>query len=143
MIPFSHTWPYDIILGDMYVQYCPFCDQENVLLPMKPKELQIVRDGKKSCWSSPAAVPAPRSSTMTGTICCSTGLSAKQRKTVPRFRHQIQAYEEFSLLRLFGVRMTADRHSKSKYGSLCSRRKAVRINLFSAHLLPQNGPLFT
>lgn len=47
MIPFSHTWPYDIILGDMYVQYCPFCSKENVLLPMKPKELQIVRDGKK------------------------------------------------------------------------------------------------
>lgn len=48
MIPFSHTWPYDIILGDMYVQYCPFCDRENVLLPMKPKELQHVRDGKKA-----------------------------------------------------------------------------------------------
>lgn len=47
MIPFSHTWPYDIILGDMYVQYCPFCNKENVLLPMKPKELQTVRDGKK------------------------------------------------------------------------------------------------
>lgn len=110
MIPFSHTWPYDIILGDMYVQYCPFCDQENVLLPMKPKELQIVRDGKKSCWSSPAAVPAPRSSTMTGTICYSIGLSAKQRKTVPPASvTKYQAYEEFSLLRLFGVRMTPDR----------------------------------
>lgn len=52
MIPFSHTWPYDIILGDMYVQYCPFCDHENVLLPMKPKELQHVRDGKKAAGLS-------------------------------------------------------------------------------------------
>ncbi|MBW4080930.1 hypothetical protein [Paenibacillus sp. S150] len=47
MIPFSHTWPYDIISGDMYVQYCPFCDKENVLLPMKPKELRLVHEGKK------------------------------------------------------------------------------------------------
>lgn len=48
MIPFSHTWPYDIIYGDLYVQSCPFCSRENVLLPMKPKELQLVRDGKKA-----------------------------------------------------------------------------------------------
>lgn len=78
MIPFSHTWPYDIILGDMYVQYCPFCDHENVLLPMKPKELQHVRDGKKSCWSFPAAVQVPPSLIMTMTTCCLTGRSAKR-----------------------------------------------------------------
>jgi len=59
MIPFSHTWPYDIILGDMYVQYCPFCDQENVLLPMKPKELQIVRDGKKKLLVFPCCSASP------------------------------------------------------------------------------------
>ncbi|MGN7763533.1 hypothetical protein [Paenibacillus sp. 22594] len=60
MIPFSHTWPYDIILGDMYVQYCPFCDKENVLLPMKPDELQLVRDGKKKLLVFP---------------CCKTSLT--------------------------------------------------------------------
>lgn len=47
MIPFSNTWPYDIIAGDMYVQSCPFCSRDNVLLPMKPKELISVREGKK------------------------------------------------------------------------------------------------
>lgn len=47
MIPFSQTWPYDLIMGDMYVHRCPFCGQENVLLPMRPKELQAVREGKK------------------------------------------------------------------------------------------------
>lgn len=47
MIPFSHAWPYDIISGDIYVQSCPFCGRDNVLLPMKPKELISVREGKK------------------------------------------------------------------------------------------------
>ncbi|WP_379159059.1 hypothetical protein [Paenibacillus sp. sgz5001063] len=60
MIPFSHTWPYDIVLGDMYVQYCPFCDKENVLLPMKPDELKLVRDGKKKLLVFP---------------CCKTSLT--------------------------------------------------------------------
>ncbi|WP_019908655.1 hypothetical protein [Paenibacillus sp. HW567] len=60
MIPFSHTWPYDILLGDLYVQYCPFCSKENILLPMKPKELQTVRDGKKKLLVFP---------------CCNTSLT--------------------------------------------------------------------
>ncbi|CAM3050725.1 hypothetical protein PASE110613_14290 [Paenibacillus sediminis] len=47
MIPFERSWPYDVIAGDVYVQKCPFCEQENVLLPMKPHELQSVREGKK------------------------------------------------------------------------------------------------
>ncbi|AIQ70895.1 hypothetical protein [Paenibacillus graminis] len=60
MIPFSHTWPYDILLEDLYVQYCPFCDKENVILPMKPKELQTVREGKKKLLVFP---------------CCKTSLT--------------------------------------------------------------------
>lgn len=59
MIPFSHTWPYDIIYGDLYVQYCPFCNEENVLLPMKPKELQVVRDGKKKLLVFPCCSTSP------------------------------------------------------------------------------------
>ncbi|CAH1212430.1 MULTISPECIES: hypothetical protein [Paenibacillus] len=59
MIPFSHTWPYDIIYGDLYVQYCPFCNEENVLLPMKPKELQLVRDGKKKLLVFPCCSTSP------------------------------------------------------------------------------------
>ncbi|SMF71523.1 hypothetical protein SAMN05661091_0752 [Paenibacillus uliginis N3/975] len=47
MIPFSNAWPYDILSGDVYVQNCPFCGCDNVLLPMKPKELISVREGKK------------------------------------------------------------------------------------------------
>ncbi|ACX67698.1 hypothetical protein C7121_11215 [Paenibacillus glucanolyticus] len=47
MIPFSNTWPYDVVGNDVYVHSCPFCGTDNVLLPMKPKELVSVREGKK------------------------------------------------------------------------------------------------
>ncbi|AHV98863.1 hypothetical protein G5B47_20325 [Paenibacillus sp. 7124] len=59
MIPFSHAWPYEIILGDVYVQSCPFCHTENVLLPMKPKELQSVREGKKKLLVFPCCSERP------------------------------------------------------------------------------------
>lgn len=47
MIPFEKSLPYDIVMGDVYAPKCPFCGQENVLLPMKPGEVQSVREGKK------------------------------------------------------------------------------------------------
>lgn len=45
--PFQNTWPYERIMGDLYVSECPFCSSENVLLPMKPSVLSDIRDGKK------------------------------------------------------------------------------------------------
>ncbi|WP_025688407.1 hypothetical protein [Paenibacillus zanthoxyli] len=59
MIPFSHTWPYELILGDLYVQSCPFCGAENVLLPMKLRELQSVREGKKKLLVFPCCSERP------------------------------------------------------------------------------------
>lgn len=47
MIPFERAWPYDIIMKDIYVQDCPFCRQNNVLLPLRPRELDDIRSGKK------------------------------------------------------------------------------------------------
>ncbi|AWB45907.1 hypothetical protein DCC85_18060 [Paenibacillus sp. CAA11] len=47
MIPFNRALPYDLVMGDIYVSECPFCGKENVLVPMKPNELESVRDGKK------------------------------------------------------------------------------------------------
>lgn len=47
MIPFSKTWPYDKLMGDVYVHACPFCGTENVRLPLKPRELQVIHEGKK------------------------------------------------------------------------------------------------
>ncbi|OAB46292.1 hypothetical protein [Paenibacillus glacialis] len=47
MIPFQNTWPYDIIMGDIYVHHCPYCAQANVLIPMKPHEIVSIHEGKK------------------------------------------------------------------------------------------------
>lgn len=47
MIPFRNTWPYETVRGDIYVHECPFCGQSNVLLPLKTKHLQTIRDGRK------------------------------------------------------------------------------------------------
>ncbi len=47
MIPFDKAWPYEIMMGDIYVSTCPFCLKDNVLLPLKPKELSEIQDGKK------------------------------------------------------------------------------------------------
>jgi hypothetical protein len=47
MIPFQNTWPYESIKDDLYVSECPFCGEENVLLPLKKKHLLEIREGKK------------------------------------------------------------------------------------------------
>ncbi|MBB3112915.1 hypothetical protein FHS18_005017 [Paenibacillus phyllosphaerae] len=47
MIPFERAWPYDIQMKDIYVHSCPFCGQDNVLLPLRPSELKDIRTGKK------------------------------------------------------------------------------------------------
>jgi hypothetical protein len=47
VIPFEKAWPYDIVMKDVYVPACPFCRQENVLLPLRPRELGDIRSGKK------------------------------------------------------------------------------------------------
>ncbi|MBJ6361418.1 hypothetical protein ACFOQM_08980 [Paenibacillus sp. GCM10012307] len=47
MIPFENCIPYDRVMNDIYVPQCPFCKADNVLLPMRPKELPDIRDGKK------------------------------------------------------------------------------------------------
>ncbi len=47
MIPFEKAWPYDIIMGDLYVSSCPFCHADNVLLPVKPAEIQDIQEGMK------------------------------------------------------------------------------------------------
>ncbi|MEC0232086.1 hypothetical protein [Paenibacillus alba] len=47
MIPFANTWPYDIVMKDIYVAECPFCHSPNVLLPLKIHELTSIREGKK------------------------------------------------------------------------------------------------
>lgn len=33
-LPFTHSWPYDRQYDDIYLQSCPFCNEENVLTYM-------------------------------------------------------------------------------------------------------------
>lgn len=47
MIPFENTIPYDEMMGDLYVEDCPFCQTHHVRLPIKPKERPLIHDGKK------------------------------------------------------------------------------------------------
>lgn len=47
MIPFSNTWPYEIIKQDLYVDVCPFCRKEHILLPMKVKDIRPIQEGRK------------------------------------------------------------------------------------------------
>jgi hypothetical protein len=47
MIPFINTWPYDIVMNDLYVPECPFCKRDNVLIPIKPGEIRDIQAGKK------------------------------------------------------------------------------------------------
>ncbi|NHW37403.1 hypothetical protein [Paenibacillus aceris] len=47
MFPFANTWPYDIVMKDVYVAECPFCHSPNVLLPIKVHELKSIHEGKK------------------------------------------------------------------------------------------------
>lgn len=47
MIPFENTWPYERIMKDFYVQNCPFCDESQVLLPLKQREIAEIQTGKK------------------------------------------------------------------------------------------------
>ncbi|GMK47919.1 MULTISPECIES: hypothetical protein [Paenibacillus] len=47
MIPFERTWPYDIVMKDVYVPSCPFCSSENVLIPLRVREIEDIQHGKK------------------------------------------------------------------------------------------------
>lgn len=47
MIPFENSWPYDIVMKDLYVPSCPFCASDNVLIPLRMKEIPDIQHGKK------------------------------------------------------------------------------------------------
>jgi hypothetical protein len=47
VIPFENTLPYERIGADFYIQECPFCRGENVLLKWSPKDKEDTRSGTK------------------------------------------------------------------------------------------------
>lgn len=46
MIPFERAWPYDIEMKDVFAN-CPFCGKERQLLPLKPRDVKAVSEGRK------------------------------------------------------------------------------------------------
>ncbi|MEF2243573.1 MULTISPECIES: hypothetical protein [unclassified Paenibacillus] len=73
MIPFEKAWPYETIMGDIYAAACPFCQSENVLLPLKPAALRDIQEGKKKllvfpcCHSKVTVLDADRDYLLTDT----------------------------------------------------------------------------
>ncbi|HUC91568.1 MAG TPA: hypothetical protein VMS09_05980 [Paenibacillus sp.] len=73
MIPFERAWPYDRIMNDIYVPACPFCGAENVLVPLRPAELDDIRTGRKKllvfpcCRSKLTVLDADRDYLLTDT----------------------------------------------------------------------------
>lgn len=47
MIPFENTWPYERVMQDFYVNSCPFCHAEQVLIPLKQREIKSIQTGTK------------------------------------------------------------------------------------------------
>ncbi|MBG9783784.1 hypothetical protein [Shouchella lehensis] len=43
-LPFSHTWPYEVQGKDIYIEECPFCQQEHVLTNMKQKDVKRAKE---------------------------------------------------------------------------------------------------
>lgn len=74
MIPFERAWPYDCIMNDIYVPECPFCSTANVLIPLKPRELDDIRTGRKKllvfpcCRNKLVVLDADRDYLMTDTV---------------------------------------------------------------------------
>ncbi|UUZ90247.1 hypothetical protein LJK87_30315 [Paenibacillus sp. P25] len=54
MIPFENTWPYEQFGRDIYFTSCPMCDASNVLLPLRPQDLESLADGVKKLLVLPS-----------------------------------------------------------------------------------------
>ncbi|WP_170885656.1 hypothetical protein [Bacillus alkalicellulosilyticus] len=53
IIPFENTWPYEKVMGDIYIHTCPYCGSDNVLTSMKKRDLENALDGVKTLLIMP------------------------------------------------------------------------------------------
>ncbi|EIT85646.1 hypothetical protein A374_10433 [Fictibacillus macauensis ZFHKF-1] len=53
MLKFENSWPYDQVMNDIYVNECPFCQQENVLTSFSENKLQLAKEGIKQLLVMP------------------------------------------------------------------------------------------
>jgi hypothetical protein len=47
VIPFENCWPYEIYGEDVYFHQCPSCGADEVRLPLKRRDLDEIRGGKR------------------------------------------------------------------------------------------------
>lgn len=40
MYKFENTWPFDVIMGDVYFHTCPYCGEEDILLPLSKADFK-------------------------------------------------------------------------------------------------------
>jgi hypothetical protein len=45
---FHFTWPYERVMGDNYIEVCPFCKAEGVLIHMKKEAVENAYEGFKT-----------------------------------------------------------------------------------------------
>ncbi|MBU9713012.1 hypothetical protein [Evansella tamaricis] len=55
-IPFNHTWPYEIQMGEIYLQECPYCSTSNVLTHMSIISLKRAKDSVKQRLNLPCCL---------------------------------------------------------------------------------------
>jgi hypothetical protein len=48
MYQFSHTWPYERVMGDLYLTECPFCGSRSVPLHLKKEAFERAKEGIKT-----------------------------------------------------------------------------------------------
>lgn len=47
-LPFSHTWPYDLLMKELYFSECPYCGESNVRIPNGQSKLARAREGLRT-----------------------------------------------------------------------------------------------
>ncbi|WP_096190038.1 hypothetical protein [Evansella halocellulosilytica] len=55
-IPFDHTWPYDLQMGEVYLSQCPYCGESNVLTHMSKESLLLAKDKVKQRLNLPCCL---------------------------------------------------------------------------------------
>lgn len=48
MSDFSHSWPYDLMQGDLFFHECPFCHETSVLVPTNKEKMDLAKEGFKT-----------------------------------------------------------------------------------------------
>ncbi len=48
MSSFSHTWPYDVLENDLFLNECPFCGASSVLISIEGEKLELAKEGFKT-----------------------------------------------------------------------------------------------